>query len=170
MTQRAFRVVAAIGLAAMLSCSLSCTGAQGVGWDSETDVHRALLPVELRIHPLTRLVRRDEDATSSLDLHFELVDRWGHSTKALGELSVTLFGRDGIRNERGDPVRRWVVDLRDPDENARPYDRVTRTYRFLLTEIPNQSVRSDTLRVETKFLVLDGSTLSGEAVVGRDAG
>jgi hypothetical protein len=133
-------------------------------------VQRALLPVELRVHPLTRLVQREEDASSSLDLHFELIDRWGHSTKSLGELSVTLFGRDGVRNERGDPIRRWTVDLRDPDENARPYDRVTRTYRFLLTEIPNHSVRSETLRIEAKFVVLDGATLSGEAAVDRGAG
>jgi len=97
----------------------------------------AFEPVELRIHPLTRLRESPSAAGSAIDLYFELLDRWGHGVKSLGTLTVEL--RDiGVGGQR-EPfqVRNWTIVLTDPDLNSEAYDRVTRTYRVVLEDVPS---------------------------------
>ena len=96
------------------------------------------------------------------------------SSEALGFDPDSLLERMQARETGGLAEREdgwaWEIDLRDPDENARPYDRVTRTYRFLLTEIPRSSVRTDALRIRAQFSMSDGAILSAESRVERSPG
>ncbi len=108
--------------------------------------HNALLPVRVRIHPLTRLERSPDaaaatapDATAwQIACHIELSDAYGHTTKGLGRLRIELYRP---RSDRADGPETqdavWNIDLRDPKENAGVYDDlVTRTYTVYLASLP----------------------------------
>ncbi len=83
------------------------------------------VPAEVRIHPLTRL------EGEALVLHVEFRDAYRDTVKGAGVLRVTMLGEAG----EGEDLR-WTIDLRDPELNARLYDRATRTYRCPLVELP----------------------------------
>ena len=135
-------------------------------WVGGDDSRHPLSATELRVHPLTRFVQREGDAGRALDLHFELLDTWGHSTKALGRIEVTL----NLPGDRAEPLLRWTVDLTDPNENAEPYDKVTRAYRFLLTEIPEPAVRAPRLELDAVFEMLDGTRLRDRVTIDPTIG
>ncbi len=166
MMRRSIAVVAAVVFTVWTGLS-GCSTSHNGAWAGDQAARHPLSPTELRIHPLTRFVRRENEGDFALDLHFELLDRWEHPAKALGEISVSLYGQDRARDGRGVLIRRWVIDLRDPDENARPYDRVTRTYRLMLTEIPGGAIRAETLRIEAQFVLMDGSRIKDETRIER---
>jgi hypothetical protein len=106
-------------------------------------------PSELRVHPLTRLTWSEGGAR--LVVHLELLDRWGHGTKGLGVFSVALY-RAGRAADLRREVARWRVDLTDPEANAGPYDRVTRTYRLELAGIELGDGETSNLEVEARFV------------------
>jgi hypothetical protein len=91
------------------------------------------------IHPLTR-VGVDSAGRPAIMLHLEVLDRFGQSIKALGELEVRLLARGGLSDDRDQvadlasgTAERWLVDLREARDNARAFDdRVTRTYTIPL--------------------------------------
>lgn len=96
-------------------------------------------PASIRVHPLTRIVRSDDDALV-IEAHVELFDAWGHPVKGLGRLrfEVTPSMPGGI-GDIGDsagsvvPTMRAEIDLSDPDSNSvEYYDSATRTYRLIL--------------------------------------
>ena len=96
-------------------------------------------PVRVRIHPLTRIVSTDDGR--EVEVHLELYDYWGHAVKGIGTVLFELYrertmggGVTGATQEM-----RWpVIDIRDPEENSRPYDPVTRTYLFKLRGLPEE--------------------------------
>ena len=57
-------------------------------------------------------------------------------------------------------LKLWKVDLTDPDENAVPYDRVTRTYHLSLADLPSGISDRRDLRLSVRF-----TTTSGEQLV-----
>ncbi len=128
-------------------------GAAGTEMPAASTVLAALAPVRLRIHPLTRL-ERDETGRLRLVCYLELVDRFGHACKWLGQSRVELYrpsdaalGETSIAGAAigggaplaGGEVQQglWNADLAEPDGNAEKYDWVTRTYRLELVGLPD---------------------------------
>lgn len=114
------------------------------------------------VHPLTHLVRGGAGGTR-VELHLELRDRWDHPTKDLGVFLVELIEGGGPLDagEAGPRQRQsWRVDLRDAAANAAPFDRVTRTYRLTLVDLPDELASSDRLRLGVRFTSTDGRQLT----------
>ena len=105
----------------------------------------AFEPVELRIHPLTRIRESSDGVGHSVDLYFELLDRWGHGVKALGTLTVELRAINAGGQREPFQVRSWTVALSEPGVNSAAYDRVTRTYHIVLEDVPAGSDGSELL-------------------------
>ena len=138
-------------------------GATGAEWSGvEAGV---FVPERLRVHGLTRLIGATNNEGARIDLHFELVDRFGHGVKALGEVRVELYegSMSGDRLREGATQRRlWRLDLRDPDANAEAYDRVTRTYWLILRDLPEEVIRNPSggLQLQVRFTLPGGHEVS----------
>ncbi len=91
-------------------------------------VRTPFAPARLRIHPLTSL-SKDQANQPVLTLYVEMLDAWEDSVKAVGLLTAEVFD--------GPQVRQWNVDLFDMDINGPAYDPHTRTYRFVLGQMPS---------------------------------
>lgn len=84
-----------------------------------------------RVHPLTH-VRVDAAGRETLVvLHVESTDAWDDPVKSLGQLEVSLVWPGGEAGEV-----RWAHDLTEPGVNARYWERITRTYRVFLGQLP----------------------------------
>lgn len=87
----------------------------------------------MRIYPLTRV-----DATSGGDpvivLSLEMMDRWGDTVKAVGDLTVRVWPSRSVGG--GSDAETWEVSLWDPEANAGYFDPASRTYRIPLTDPP----------------------------------
>jgi hypothetical protein len=116
-------------------------------------------PVEMRIHPLTRLAT-DEDEAVYLEVRIEFRDADGHTTRGLGELIVALH-TGGLGNALIDS---WRQDLTDLSVNAQRFDDVTRTYLLRLRVDPaNMPVRPELRAV---YHAADGRVLTAEYRLG----
>lgn len=118
-------------------------GAPLASRDRSTEQH-PFAPASLRIYPLTRLDRSGGGAGgggagAAIVFHFELKDRWGDGVKALGQLQVFLYRPSGgFLSGAEVQDRDWLVtDFEKPDENSGFFDPATRTYRVLLTGLPD---------------------------------
>lgn len=89
--------------------------------------------VSMRIHPLTH-VDAGAGGSSTIMLHFELLDRFGDSVKSPGVLRVELTKpADGSVAGMETRELSWELpELVDADENFRRFDLPTRTYRVPL--------------------------------------
>ncbi len=101
--------------------------------DAPADADCPFRPTELRIHPLTRLLRSAGSASTanSIEVRVELKDQFGDTTKGLGDLRFELCARangGGV----GRVLLSWEPDFVELKANAEQFDRVTRTYVFLL--------------------------------------
>lgn len=154
----------AILSAALFTAACNSVSIKGGGPVGSADIRAAwlaLAPTELQIHPLTRIIPAADGSTASIEIHFELLDRFGDPTKALGEIAVTLNLDAGSERASRRQISRWNLDLTDPAANARPYDRVTRTYRLILSDVPLQNLRtSDRLSLDAIFTKIDGRRLT----------
>lgn len=124
-------------------------------------------PKVMRIHPLTH-ADIDAQGNPRVMLHVELKDAWGDTVKGIGRVQAQLW-RDG---RAGDNPTRWDIDLRSLGDNADFYDPATRTYRIVLTGLPDwlgDAVRASdpagVARLRVLFLTTD---LAGTPVVLRD--
>lgn len=122
-------------------------------------------PRRIQVHGLTRLVGATGNEPARIDLHMELLDRFGHGVKALGEVRVELY-EGSIIGERvgvGSMQRRlWRLDLRDPATNAEAFDRITRTYWLILRDLPDEVIRNPrgSLRLQVRFTVPGGREIT----------
>jgi hypothetical protein len=91
-------------------------------------------PQRVRVHGLTALTTVNGEPR--IDIHLELYDAYGHPVKALGTFVFQLYAGTTAEGDLQEQLRRWIVDLSDPEINASAYDRVTRTYRAALTGAP----------------------------------
>ncbi|MEM1424821.1 MAG: hypothetical protein AAGH64_12575, partial [Planctomycetota bacterium] len=126
-------------------------------------------PETLIVHPLTRLSKDQGTGRTRIEAHFELVDRYGHTVKALGEVVLELRSSDpGTATSAAGPrqVARWTKDMRTPDENARPFDRITRTYRLTLADLPASLPPEQNLTLIVRYTTDDGRVLSAERRFG----
>lgn len=153
------RARAAGATTAIFAASLAgCAGggrSPGAGAAAEANAFAAM---RVTIHPLTRIIRApgttpggapapgnpESPSTDSgggsagagpgaptIVAHVAFADAWGFEVRALAELRLTL----GDGPEGGDAS--WTFDLTGPEENARRYDRVTRTYELPLPGTPD---------------------------------
>lgn len=152
-------------LAAVPSCGIERKGGASGG---RGPVSRAaegespFAPVQLVVHPLTRLVRNTDTGDERVELHLELRDRWEDSVKWLGDAVIELFRETPpIANAAagGEQVKRWRVELTDADANVKAYDRVTRTYRLTLVDLPQDKGKSGVWKLEARWMLPEGRTL-----------
>ncbi len=154
-------------LAALLllpSCGIERKGGTGRGPISHAAEHESpFAPAQLVIHPLTRLVKDPATNEERVELHLELRDRWDDSVKWLGDAVLELFRESppianaSVGNEQ---IKRWTINLTNPDENVKAYDRVTRTYRLTLVGLPTDRRKSGTWKLEARWLLPSGRTLT----------
>ncbi len=136
-------------------------------------------PVGVKVHPLTRLVPGNKaNPAPTIDAHIELIDHVGDSVKGAGLLTIELYRGTGPVSAVGeqDQVRRWTLNLSDPETNRLAYDRVTRTYRVTLTGIPDSVVGrggvggegggGERLTLRARVTTTGGRQFSGEARLG----
>lgn len=119
-------------------------------------------PAQLVIHPLSRVVKDPATGEERIELHLELRDRWDDSAKWLGEVVLELH-RDAPPVANGptgnEQLKRWRVDLNDPEANVKAYDRVTRTYRLTLVGLPMER-NQGAWRLEARWTLPEGRSLS----------
>lgn len=142
---------------ASLCVLLGCAGHDGPGYtpgvvegseqsaaSAVAQVYRALAPVAVRLHPLTRLERTAEGGVCMV-VHLELIDRYDQSGRWPGTVRVSLFrpvsaptgeARAGSLPGAESLDRSFTHDLRDGEANATAYDWVTRTYVVRLCDLP----------------------------------
>jgi hypothetical protein len=156
-----------VALAWVAGCGLHAKPTTGVTSQAAARTAGAKEPFEpetIRIHPLTRIDTNPETGAPQVDVYFELRDRWNHGVKALGQVVLELYETPGPGSAtRGGPLqlRVWKVDLTDPDANAIPYDRVTRTYHISLAGVPTGLPADRDLELRVRFTTLSGETMSG---------
>jgi hypothetical protein len=110
-------------------------------------------PVEIRLHPLSRLVVAPGQRV--LEARVEFMDADGISSRAHGRLRIDLHPEAQRGLSR--PKSTWEVDLRDLERNYRHFDPVTRTYLLRLETEAMELPESPELRAY--FLSEDGSRL-----------
>ncbi len=127
-------------------------------------------PETLAVHPLTRITQTDSGQPPRIEAHFELADRFGHGVKSLGTASVELrLADDASDGAAGGPrqLRRWTIEMLTPEEASRPYDRVTRTYRLTLVDLPAPLPPEENLVIAVRFTTAEGKRISGERRLGE---
>lgn len=126
-------------------------------------------PVEVRIHPLTRMIHeKDEDGGNRIEAHIEMLDEAGDGVKGAGMLSIELYRGSGPVSGVGeqDQLDRWSINLADRQINAEAYDRVTRTYRVVLTGLPRYLKGPEGLTLHIRLTTPGGRQLAAEARIG----
>jgi hypothetical protein len=117
----------AIALAAGVGCSWK-GGPSTRADDSGSEVWSPQ-PVQMRVYPSSRFAAAP-DGSPVLEARIELLDSMGDSTKAAGEYRVELLrsAEEGM----GERLYAWDVLVQNQAQQARHYDKVTRTYLFRL--------------------------------------
>lgn len=138
-------------LAAVVSTGLALSGLVGgctsIGGDGSGSTRAPLgegaaaggnpfAAVEVRVHPLTRVVAEPADATTpgaQIEAHIELLDSYGAVVRDVGVMRFELYrGVPGVDPEAAPASATneltWTLDLTDPARSARQFDRITRTY------------------------------------------
>ena len=167
---RALQVVAA-GVALAFGPALGCglrakplgraSGEAGAPAPATAGGAGVFEPVALRLHALTRFTVDPRSGEPVIEAHFEPIDRWSHGVKALGELVFELYRGAPASGggAAGSQLRVWAVDLRDPETNSEQYDRVTRTYRVLLGDLPPDVSSGEGLALHARFTTESGRRL-----------
>lgn len=105
-------------------------------------------PARVEIHALTRVVAARVPGAAggspTIEAHIEFVDAWGFEVRALAALRFGIAGGSGATVAGEGATDTWTVDLTDPEENARRFDRVTRTYVLPLRDAPAWTFASAT--------------------------
>lgn len=151
---RAVGVVCGVCVAAAVSGCLDLgLGPRGGDLRLDPGLRAAFAPRSLRLSPLTR-VEPDAAGRPVLTVYFELLDSWGHGTKAPGLFEAQLFRvLSGVAVQQ----ERWEADLSDPDGNSALFD-VTGLYRVPLSGAPTWLVEhgggGGSMRVRVYFRTL----------------
>lgn len=157
---------------AVVSCVLALAAGGGCGLEAKPTSGRfvgtapgvgasrsAFEPETIRLHPLTRL-EIDDRGERRIEVFFEPIDRWNHGVKALGVAVLELYEFGGPSPDTRGGSRQlqlWRVDLSDPEANAEPYDRVTRTYHLTLADVPADLPPTRNLELRLRFTTIAGT-------------
>ncbi len=157
-------MVLALG-AALVGCSSGTKPARHSGSPAAAC---AFEPVAILIHPLTRLVIQP-DKEPRIDAHIEMRDAAGDEVKGTGRMALELYRGSGPFMGGGmrEQVLRWETDLSNLEENSRAFDRVTRTYRFELTGLPESPGEKVGLRLRAVLKTEGGRELTDEVGLER---
>jgi hypothetical protein len=104
-------------------------------------------PTVMRIHPLTHTETVEE--SERIVLHVEIRDGWGDTIKGIGDVQVHL--RRSGSSTIGETGTKWDIDLRDFSTNVSYFDSVTRTYRFVLSGMPDWFAHEGRGRIRVLF-------------------
>lgn len=103
------------------------------------------VPTAMRVYPLTHLEPATTETVGGKEVmrearilvHLEFRDAWGDGTKAVGPLTLLVYGpQDGKAGAAAVQQRRYDIDLSDLRRNAELFDPATRTYRVPLAGLP----------------------------------
>lgn len=103
------------------------------------------VPTAMRVYPLTHLEPATTETVGGKEtkrearivVHLEFKDAWGDGTKAVGPLTLFVYGpQDGRAGAAAVQQRRYDIDLSDLRRNAELFDPATRTYRVPLAGLP----------------------------------
>jgi hypothetical protein len=128
-----------------LGCTTGCIegGTGGIfpfGRTIDPAVRAPFAPVHLRVNPLTR-VESGQGGRPVLTVYMEVLDAWGHGTKAPGNFRAQLT-RVPAGGGLGTLDTEWILDMTDPDQNSSLFD-VTGMYRIQLTGAPAWLIAPD---------------------------
>ena len=164
MATKRFLTLAA--LLALASCGIErkggATGGRGP-ISNATANESPFAPVQLVVHPLTRVAKDPNTGDERVELHLELRDRWEDSVKWLGSVVIELFCESPpIANATtgGEQLKRWRVELANADSNVMAYDRITRTYRLTLVDLPSDKGKLGVWKLEARWTLPEGRTLT----------
>lgn len=165
----ALRLTPITGALCALAVLAGCLQPKQAGQrDPWTPADSPLAAATMRLHPLTRFLPATGNAEMlQIEAHVELMDRWGHPTKELGTLVFALRRSSGIAGGGPEQLKRWIIQMEDPEINAQRYDPVTRTYRVLLGEIPRPYAFTGAPTLEASFTTLTGRTLGASIELAR---
>ena len=125
---------------------------------SGRDAEWPFWPVNMRLHPLTRLTRDEQTGQPIVECRLEFQDSDNQTSKAVGQLALQIYA-DSTTPTGSAALETWNQDLRDLQVNRRQYDDVTRTYLFRLQTTqplpPGCELRAF-------FLSADGRRMSAE--------
>lgn len=165
MPRRLGQLAVALALFAFLGAcdvSLKQTSANARAERGPERPRLAFPPVRMSIHPLSRIVEDPKTGGRRIEAHVELIDAHDHLVKGLGQFrfEVAEIGGEPLRLPDGSRMN-WRVDARTPESASAPFDPLTRTYRFVLTDLPTNRDR-EALRLRVTFIPLTGERLSDE--------
>jgi len=128
----------------------------------------AFPPVRLLVHPLTRMRNDRTNGDLRIDAHVELLDEFDHLTKGLGEFrfEVDSLNRDAVRLPDGSRLI-WRIPMETPSTASEAFDPLTRSYRFVLTEL-SPGFKADSIVLRATFVSSSGTRLYGERAVVID--
>jgi hypothetical protein len=167
------------GKLALATAMLACLGACDVTLkrppaDARTEepsqrVRLAFAPVRMAVHPLSRIVEDPRTGGRRIEAHVELIDAYDHLVKAMGEFrfEISEVGGEPLRLPDGSRML-WRIDAKTPARASAPFDPLTRTYRFVLTDLPSGRDR-ETLRLRVTFSPPSGERLNAERDVRLDS-
>ena len=123
----------------MAACQPPASSFVGAGMDM-------FAPVSVRLNKLSRIVSatpasapasRPSAATAlaptpaALEVLIEFYDQFADLTKSPGIITLSLFDQPPATH-KGDLVNSWTYSLTTPQENVAHWDRVMRSYKFVL--------------------------------------
>lgn len=121
-------------------------------------------PVEMRLHPLSRLVVGPGQRV--LEARVEFTDEDDVTSRAYGQLRIDLHPEGQTGRTR--PLSTWEIDLTDAERNRQHFDAVTRTYLLRLTledvELP------DAPELRAYFLSADGARMEARMTLRTGGG
>jgi hypothetical protein len=103
------------------------------------------VPTAMRVYPLTHLEPATTETVGGKEtkrearivVHLEFKDAWGDGSKAVGPLTLFVYGpENGKPGAAAVQQRRYDIDLSDLRRNAELFDPATRTYRVPLAGLP----------------------------------
>ncbi|MFN9974785.1 MAG: hypothetical protein ACK58T_33325 [Phycisphaerae bacterium] len=103
------------------------------------------VPTAMRVYPLTHLEPATTETVGAKEtkrearivVHLEFRDAWGDGSKAVGPLTLFVYGPDGGKPGAASVQQcRYDIDLSDLRRNAELFDPATRTYRVPLAGLP----------------------------------
>ncbi|HVX83680.1 MAG TPA: hypothetical protein VH253_02575 [Phycisphaerae bacterium] len=142
-------------------------GAPGAGRKFTGSGMDMFTPVNVRVHPLSRLVPAAGNEPAAVQARLEFTDQFHDVTKAAGTGTFELFATAPIG--RGPKLASWTVNLNDPAANHEHWDAVTRTYLFTLP-LPSPSpaaagVATERGTLAVTFTLPNGQKLTDSAAI-----
>lgn len=93
-----------------------------------------LLPETVKLHALTETRRfAGTPGVKGIDARVTALDAYGDITKAFGSFRFELYTfRDNNIDEKRTLLEQWTIDLSDPKQNMRHWQKIPPGYRFRL--------------------------------------